>query len=339
MTTLEDLPPHKQKLAQGLLGHPLDGPHSVNSYRRAWGLEPLEALPNVPTIREARGLGDVVASVIKTVTFGYVRPCGGCTDRQEYLNRMVPFSTGASKLKWAYGVTTVPSRLNNGLLEGTLTSLRKAGFDFPRLFVDGASNGFERFNLPVTYRADTIRTAGNWTLSLMELYIREPLADRYAVFQDDFVTYSGLREYLESIEYPARGYWNLYTFPHNQPEQLAVRIEDGKRTHPDLDPNQRGFYRSDQYGKGAVALVFDLNAVTTLLSSQHLVQRVKDPIRGHRCIDGGIVEALKQAGYTEYVHNPSLVQHTGLTSSMGNPTHAQAVSFCEGADIRQLMVK
>ena len=42
-------------------------------------------------------------------------------------------------MKWAYGITTVPSRREN-LFERTLQSLAVAGFDNPRLFVDGVDD-------------------------------------------------------------------------------------------------------------------------------------------------------------------------------------------------------
>lgn len=217
--------------------------------------------------------------------------------------------------QWSYGITTVPGRRCN-LFAETLDSLRLAGFDEPRLFVDGCDEVelYSEFNLPVTLRSSpALRTAGNWTLSLYELYIRNPNADRYAIFQDDFVTYRNLRSYLSCCEYPETGYWNLYTFPQNQ--RLAP-----SRTHV-------GWYPSNQWGRGAVALVFSRQAVVTLLSSLHLTERPQDSRRGWKAIDGGIVESMKKAGWTEFVHNPSLVQHTGRVSSMGNSPHAKAVSF------------
>jgi hypothetical protein len=36
----------------------------------------------------ARGLGDVVAAATKLVG---IQPCGGCADRQEWLNKVLPF--------------------------------------------------------------------------------------------------------------------------------------------------------------------------------------------------------------------------------------------------------
>lgn len=221
-------------------------------------------------------------------------------------------------MRWAYAVTTCPARRGT-LLPRTLASLRGGGFHEPRLFVDGcddAASWREEFVLPVSCRRPPVRVAGHWVLSLYELYLRDPEAERFAVFQDDLVCVRNLRQYLERCEYPdgppparARGrpaappgpppgYWNLYTAPSNQ--ELA---------------RGEGFYESNQFGRGALALVFSREAVITLLSSRHLAERPCDPHRGWRAVDGGIVTAMAKSGYKEYVHNPSLVMHTGLTSS------------------------
>lgn len=225
-------------------------------------------------------------------------------------------------MKWAYGVTTVPSRRDT-LLPQTLQSLREAGFGEPRLFADNCdaiqSNWYRStFNLEVTNRWPVIRTYGNWMLSLWELYIRDPSADRYAIFQDDFVTYKNLRRYLNKCPYPDKGYWNLYTFPSNQ--EICPRDKHG-RYHV-------GWYESNQFGRGAVALIFSREAITTLLTHEHMVNRVQDCARGHRSVDGGVVTCLVQKeGWKEYVHNPSLTQHTGLVSSMGSNPQRLALSF------------
>lgn len=218
---------------------------------------------------------------------------------------------GAMITKWAYGVTTVPQRKGD-LLPKTLRSLVDAGFDKSRLFVDGAKEGFDSFGLDVTYRYPRIRTYGNWVLSLAELYIREPGAQLYAVFQDDVVFCRNIRQYLERSSYPAMGYWNLYTVPANQ--KL-------------VPPGTQGWYRSNQHGRGALALVFSRDTVLTLLTHQHMVERPLDSMRGWRTVDGGIVTAMKKAGHSEYVHNPSLVQHAGDYSTMRSPIHKKATSF------------
>jgi hypothetical protein len=218
-----------------------------------------------------------------------------------------------SGMRWAYGVMTVPQR-ENDLLPQTLESLSNAGFNKPRLFVDGSreqSRLESRFGLEVTVRHPSIRTAGNWVLSIYELYYRDPNAERYALFQDDMVTYRNLRAYLERCRYPEKGYWNLYTFPSNE----------------SLSNGVTGWYLSNQFGRGAVALIFDRPTLVALLGSQHMAKRPQDCQRGWKAIDGGIVTALAEVGIKEYVHCPSLVQHTGKVSVMGNKPHLLSNNF------------
>ncbi len=220
-------------------------------------------------------------------------------------------------MNWSYGILTVPQRLADGLLQRTITSLAGAGFEKPRLFVDGCADasGYERFGLPLTVREPRVQTFSNWLLSLWELYTRDVDADRFVIFEDDLVTYKNLRQYLEQTEYSKESYLNLYTFPANQ----------------QLCPNGReGWYISNQRGLGAVALVFNQEAAKLILTSPHMIAHLSNPIkrgRRHRSVDGGIVTAFKQAGWKEQVHNPSLVQHTGVITSMGNRKHPEAPSF------------
>ena len=224
---------------------------------------------------------------------------------------------------WAYGVTTSPTR-EKTLLPQTLASLAAGGFDRPRVFVDGPPGTHTNLNLPVVYRSEQIRTYGNFYLALLELMIREPTADRYAIFQDDLVTYRNLRAYLDTVPDPPRGYWNLYTFPHN------LRHCNG----------HVGWSHSDQMGKGAVALVFPRDAARTLATQHHMISKPEDPKRGWKTLDGCIITAMKAMGYKEYIHNPSLVQHTGDESSIGNKGHLKADSFRgEEFDARELISK
>src|SRR5690348_4917848 len=105
--------------------------------------------------------------------------------------------------RWSYGVTTVLERRDN-LLPRTLKSLAAGGFDKPRLFVDGcpAASYYDGFGLEVTIRNPRIRTHPHWVLSLLELFGRDPTADRFALFQDDLVCYKNLRDYLGGCRYP-----------------------------------------------------------------------------------------------------------------------------------------
>lgn len=237
----------------------------------------------------------------------------------------------SNALAWAYGVTTVPSRKKD-LLPRTLRSLSATGFPNPILFVDGISHKEagvweEEFGLEVVNRTKVLRTAGNWVMSLQELYQRSPMADRYAIFQDDFIASKGIREYLDTVPYPEKGYLNLYTFPSNE----SIAPKEGRK-------HREGWFESNQCGKGAVALVFDNQTVIALLTSEHLALRPKDEGRGHKAIDGGVVTALAKAGIREWCHYPSLVQHTGSQSAMGNKPHPSSKSFRgEDWDVRELL--
>jgi len=259
---------------------------------------------------------------------------GKKVDREN--SRRVPKSVfpnnGSEITTWSYGVTTVNSRISD-TLPATLRSLSRSGFGNPTLFIDGPDIGVDKHSkfldefghLDRVARGRNIKTVGNWWLSFWELYARNPHADRYALFQDDLAAVNNLREYLEKIPYPDSGYLNLYTFPLNMTRELLP------------DKTKAGFYKSNQLGKGAVGLVFDQNAAQMLLRSSYMVNYMKRRKtverhglkwpRGCIALDGAIVEAMKLVKISEYVHNPSLLKHTGIKSSMGNNRHAQARSF------------
>lgn len=205
---------------------------------------------------------------------------------------------------WAYGVTTVPERRATYFKE-SLHSLHIAGFKEPRLFVDGATSEMAKsyeqsYQLPVTARNPRVRTYGNWVLSMLELLIRNPKANRFALFQDDVLFCRNLWEYLTRTHMPEKSYLNLYSFWKNE----------------DLCPaGHSGWYPSNQLGWGALGLVFDREGLLTLFNQKNMVERIVDPIRGYRNVDGAVSDAMKKVGYKEYVHSPSLVQHIGTVTA------------------------
>lgn len=230
-----------------------------------------------------------------------------------------------SKIRWAYGITTVPERRYD-LLPRTVASLRLAGFDRPRLFVDGCSHhqaeSYEQeFRLSVTARTTHLRVAANWTLALLELFSRVPTADRYAIFQDDLVACRNVRPYLDQQSMPERGYWNLFCFFDN--DDQSVHLD---RTWFQSAKIRRQVPTDRQTGRGAVALVFSREAVITLLSSRRFMERPAT-VNGHVLIDAGVVSAMNEAGWREWVHRPSLFQHTGAVSTIGHHPHPAAHSF------------
>lgn len=183
---------------------------------------------------------------------------------------------------WSYGVITVPER--GALLEASLASLTKTGFDKPRLFAD-----------------DGLRVVGNTIRALVELYLRVPVGDRYALFQDDILAVANLRSYLDRCRYLEKGYLNLITYPENATDKRP------------------GWRPAEKMGKGAQGLVFSREALVALLQQQSLWLKPQDPQRGWRNVDGCIVVAMRNAGYREYVHYPSLLYHTGKASTFNEP--------------------
>jgi hypothetical protein len=232
-------------------------------------------------------------------------------------------------MNWAIGITTVPERRDS--LIRTVNSLKAAGFENPRLFID-ANNTVEGMDTAIAFfpplefsiRVPRIKIFGNWILGLWELYIRNPGCHRYAIFQDDLVACKNLRRYMEASFYPENSYFNLYTLPSNL--KLAPKNQD------------KGWFLSDQYGRSAVALVFSRDTVTTLCKSEHMAHKPLDPIRGHRTVDGAVSQALcLNLNWKEYVHIPSLVQHTGVPSTIGNEYQGTTNFVGEDFDAMELL--
>ena len=221
--------------------------------------------------------------------------------------------------EWSCGLITVPSRRET-LLEGTLGGLRRAGFPDPRLFVDGRSDNYDGClnAYAKTFRDPVIRAYANWVLGLWEIYARQPRADFFAMFQDDVVFCRDLRAYCEAFSGWARGeraYLNLYT-AEGMPAKGNVELSRAA--------GRDGWFRSNQLGSGALALVFPNHAVRALLGSKLMAGRPYDDLtRGWNNIDGAVSEALcrseqRRIGepYTEWCHRPSLVQHAGEFSTI-----------------------
>jgi len=210
-------------------------------------------------------------------------------------------------IKWAYGITTVPSRIDTTLPK-TVESLYNAGFDHPTLFVDGCDDPrpYDKFRLPVSFHSNPpMMVARHWILSAWELYLRNPSANRYAIFQDDVLACRHLRDYLDRSKMDDDGvYWNLYTFPEN------LKLTRGVI----------GWHKSNQRGLGALGLVFNRVGFQKLLGCSHFIHKPAStrPIEATRKIDGGIHQGMKQEGYIEVIHNPSLIQHQEGKSTLGN---------------------
>jgi hypothetical protein len=244
-------------------------------------------------------------------------------------------------LRWAVGLTTVPGRRRD-LLPKTLKSLEKAGFSeeySPRLFVDGDAGPWPEFPNEATFRfpAFSRRAAGghpcpwsSWWLGMQELFLSCPDCDRYAMFQDDLVAVRNLRAYLEACPFPERAYLNLFTFMNNELparpnagppgwfEAVLLPPPSSLAGNSALVQQWRAQNNHGQCGRGALGLVFDREGLVELLRFKDAVERpLEHPaLRGLARIDGGVVDSMNKLGRREWVHRPSLVQHTGELSAV-----------------------
>lgn len=241
---------------------------------------------------------------------------------------------------WSYGVTTIPERQE--LLSKTLVSLTAAGFDKPRLFIDGAESDSrwvsykygtegDRQSLPCTTRYPRIGAWGNWILALYELYIRNPTCERFAIFQDDVLAVKNLRHYLDSCHYPdgrdgrAPGFWNLVTMRSSEWEIKDRGPKCGWIEGACLsgnDPSNRL-----QKCAGALGLVFNRQAAGIILSARSSILKPISTDTPRHNIDGAVVTVMNlhrhdpvsgerwPHGWREYVHGPSLLRHEGAHSA------------------------
>jgi len=196
-------------------------------------------------------------------------------------------------MNWAYGITTVPERAST-LLPQTIASLAAAGFDRPVLFVDGHIPGYEDLEVVTHPRVGQLR---NWMHALFYLFTTKD-ADRYAIFEDDVLACRQLREYLERCP-PGKVYWNLLTLDENRA----------------FTNDAPGWHESNQLGRSACGLVFDRATADCLLRMERFV---RGPASSETMSDAVVIATLKSLGYKELVHYPSLLQHEGLESTLGN---------------------
>jgi hypothetical protein len=60
----------------------------------------------------SKGLGDTVSSIIRSVSRGRVKECGGCKKRKELLNSRVPYNNIFSARRWMGSVLGNRKRQN-----------------------------------------------------------------------------------------------------------------------------------------------------------------------------------------------------------------------------------
>lgn len=88
---------HRRAICRGEARKPLNGPNSINAYRKKWGFDPIQSVSVAsqewtPRMK-SRGLGDTIAKITSAVG---IKPCGGCKGRQAKLNKWFSYSREAT---------------------------------------------------------------------------------------------------------------------------------------------------------------------------------------------------------------------------------------------------
>lgn len=207
------------------------------------------------------------------------------------------------KWTWAVGMTTAPRRAPT--LERSLASLSQAGWNQVRLFAEPGTALPASDRCSLTQRDVVLGAFPNFLLGLSELYLRSPHADAYLMLQDDIQLAIGTRSYLERVLWPGAiancGVVSLYC-----PSCHAAQATQGFEIE------------SEGWGTwGALAYVFSPVSVIAYLSDpQVLAHRRHGRAQGLANVDSVTGLWSQRTGWNYYVHTPSLVQHTGRTSTL-----------------------
>ena len=208
----------------------------------------------------------------------------------------------STRWNWALGVTTAPRRRST--LDRCLKSLQLAGWEKPHVFAEPSVQLAAEFaNLPCTRRSTKLGAFPNWYVTLTELVMLLPNADAFAVVQDDIVCTTGLRDYLEKTLWPAPelGVVSAYCPSHySRGEARGYFVENN------------GW---DTWG--ALFYIFPNPSAKAILSDSLVTShRWSGPAGGLRNIDSVVGNWCQQRSLAYFVHNPSLVQHIGDTSTI-----------------------
>ncbi|WP_165070055.1 glycosyltransferase family protein [Paludisphaera rhizosphaerae] len=211
-----------------------------------------------------------------------------------------PRRHGRPVRNWAVGVTTAPRR--RPTLDGCLDGIVRAGWDAPRLFLDGTVRIPARHaHLPTSWREEAVGAWPAWFLSLTELIVQRPEADAYLMIQDDVALHDHepLRDYLERVLWPGDrpGLVSLF---HIGPEATW-----GWRLN--VDPNRLS----------AQALLFPPDLARALVADPTVVRAVLDSSADHHTPIPDVLNIWLARRSIDCWHTtPSLVQHVGDVSAI-----------------------
>ena len=206
---------------------------------------------------------------------------------------------GSPVRRWAVGITTAPRR--RPTLEACLDGVVRAGWEAPRLFLDGTSRVPPRYaHLPMTWREDGVGAWPSWYLALAELVLQQPDADAYLMLQDDVVLHD--RESL-------RGYLERVLWPGDRPGLVSLFY-----TGPDTTP---GWHRDEAWHWGAQGFVLSPALARALLADPGAMQALLNSSADHHIPIPSVLYAwARRHRIDTWYATPSLSQHIGNASAI-----------------------
>jgi hypothetical protein len=201
---------------------------------------------------------------------------------------------------WAVGITTAPRR--QPTLEFCLDGVVRAGWDAPRLFLDGTSHVPPRYaHLPTTWREDGVGAWPAWYLALAELILQQPDADAYLLLQDDVVVHD---------RGPLRGYLEQVLWPGDRPGLVSLFYAG-----PDTTP---GWHRDDgSWHWGAQGFVFPPGLTRSLLADAGVLQAwLTSSAALHIPVPSVLHDWARRNGIDSWYATPSVAQHIGNASAI-----------------------
>lgn len=227
------------------------------------------------------------------------------------IERIIPIPSNRDgreePIHWAVGVTTAPRR--QPTLQDCLDTLLAAGWDSPRLFVDGQVElPAMAHSLQQTVRAPQQGAWLNYYLTLQEL-LEHTDADVLMLVQDDaaFPPTSAIRHYLDCVV-----------------TQTGTGALLSLYCPTDYDGQSNGWQVWDSvWHFGALAFVWSRPLAEAFVADS-IVAAYENPADGERKagIDVVIGEWAKRAGVSIYRSTPSIVQHIGHVSSIWETSRA-----------------
>jgi hypothetical protein len=179
------------------------------------GTVPVSLCDSCPYRQASRwhGVGDLVKAALKRCGVAQVvhwwrgATCG-CSKRQHWLNRWLPFRASRDNGRWAVVVTTAPRAKST--IEQCIASIRLNGWE-PVVFAEPGSPDVDCLTFTNSQRLGVWH---NW-LQSCRWALENTDAELILTVQDDSVLHHESREYVEAIDWPERAaFVSLYTPKH-----------------------------------------------------------------------------------------------------------------------------